>query len=177
MIFLEFYQWENISFPLRCFLSRYVYIYIYMYAVTLMLVECISPCACVRVCAVCLCFPISVQLWLCDWVLMLKFLPMAWTWKAFHSPESVPFPGPAEPSALPRARSSHTRSIAFLQHARYAYASTICTTRNGMTFFPLSTRQILFQSLKLVSSLQPCLPDSSSGINWSISWKALFAFL
>ena len=115
---------------------------------------------------------------LCDYVLMLKLLSMAWKWKPFYSLASLTFLDSAEPCALQSAWSSQTRSISALQHARYVYASVICTTHAPggpkMNFFPFSTGQIMSQSLKSISFLQLSLPDSSSGIKWSISWKPFF---
>lgn len=112
-----------------------------------------------------------------DYALTLKLLCMVWKWKAFHSLASLTFLDSTESCALQTACSSHTRSAPSLQPARCVYASVICTTgtpEGPETTFPFSAGQIMSQSLKSASFLQLSLPDSSSGINLSISCKPLF---
>ena len=112
-----------------------------------------------------------------DYVLTLKLLCMVWKWKAFHSLASLSFLDSAESCALQSAWSRHTRSTPSLQPARCIYASVICTTctpEGTETTFPFSAGQIMSQSLKSTSFLQFSLPDSSSGINLSISLNLSF---
>lgn len=88
-------------------------------------------------------------------------------------------PSLTQPSSLPCRVHGPVTPDQFhsFQHARYVYVSVIYTTRAPegpeMTFFPLSTGQIICQSLKSISLLQLFLTDSRSEINWSISWTPL----
>lgn len=112
-----------------------------------------------------------------DYALTLKLLCMVWKWKAFHSLASLTFLDSTESCALQTACSSHTRSAPSLQPARCVYASVICTTgtpEGPETTFPFSAGQIMSQSLKSASFPQLSVPDSSSGINLSISCNPLF---